>query len=159
MTAEFSLSPKAYVSGSEPKGNQKRITSNTPSMKGAGNTQLTGTIILIEEKDITKSGYYGNRNEKSLTYVPRLSISPIIGQSLDRGLVVFDLYKRGTGSKRSIIQTDEYDSSWSSYDYKRSSADEFYGFIASIFNKDDELIFQRASERMLNEYARATPPR
>ncbi len=183
-TTEYSDEPKIYLSGSEPKGKEKRIRSSTPSMQGAGHTQLTGTLILIEEKDINKSGYSGNYKEKSLVYVPRLSMSPIVGQNLDRCLVVFDLYKRGTGSKRSIIRTDEilipalsasdrvvvdagkyeyeteeYDSSWSSYDYKYASGDEFYGFIVTLFNKDGELIYQRASERILNDYARESPPK
>lgn len=183
LTVEFSDRPKVYTAGSEPKGNEKRIRSSTPSMQGSGHTQLTGTLILIEEKDINKSGYSGNYKEKSLTYVPRLSISPLMGKNLDRCLVVFDLYKRGTGSKRSIIRTDEilipalnasdrvvvdagkyeyeteeYDSSWSTYDYKNTTADEFYGFIVTIFNKDGELIFQRTTERILNDYARETPP-
>ncbi|MDF3131156.1 hypothetical protein P0Y35_18245 [Kiritimatiellaeota bacterium B1221] len=183
-TTEYAEVPKVYAYGSEPKGKEKRIRSTTPSMQGAGHTQLTGTLMLIEEKDINKSGYSGNYKEKSLVYVPRLSISPIIGKNLDRCLVVFDLYKRGTGSKRSIIRTDkilipalsasdrvvvdagkyeyeteEYDSSWSTYDYKYSSEDEFYGFIVTLFNKEGELIFQRASERILNDYARESPPK
>jgi hypothetical protein len=180
----FSDRPKVYVQGSEPKGNEKRIQSSTPSMQGAGNTLLTGNVILIEEKDINKSGYYGTLKEKSLTYIPRLSISPIIGKSLDRSLVVFDLYKRGTGSKRSVIRTDtvllppltsdevividagiyayeteEYDSRWSSFDYKTSTDDEFYGYIVTIFDRNGEMIYQRATERGLKDYARETPPR
>ncbi|WFB36522.1 hypothetical protein P3T73_01950 [Kiritimatiellota bacterium B12222] len=181
---EFSESPAVYRWSKEPKGKEKRIRSTTPSMQGAGISKLTGTLILIEEKDINKSGWSGNYKEKSLLYVPRLSISPLVGKSLDPCLVVFDLYKRGSGSKRSIIRTDsilipslkasdrvvvdagvyeyeteEYDSSWSSYDYKHSTEDEFYGFIVTIFNQQGELIFQRASERILNEYARTIPPK
>jgi hypothetical protein len=180
---DFEASPRVYRKGKEPEGNEKRIRSSTPSMQGAGNTQLTGTLMLIEEKSISKSGYSGNYKEKSLTYVPRLSISPIVGKSLDPCLVVFDLYKRGSGSKRGIIRTDkivipslsasdqividagkyeyeteEYDSSFSTYEYKYSTEDEFYGFIVTLFNTNGELIFQRASERILNDYARETPP-
>lgn len=180
---DFSSSPSIFRKGMEPDGREKRISTSTPSMQGAGNTQLTGTLVLIEEKDINKSGFYGTLKKKSLTYVPRLSISPIIGNSLERSLVVFDLYKRGSGSKRSIIrtekiimpalvasdqvvidagrydyETEEYDSNWSSYGYKKSTEDEFYGFIVTIFNSQGELIYQRASERVLNDYARETPP-
>lgn len=180
---EFVGSPRVYRKGKEPEGNEKRIRGSTPSMQGAGNTLLTGTLTLIEEKDINKSGFSGNYKEKSLTYVPRLTISPLIGKTLDPCLVVFDLFKRGSGSKRAIIRTDkiitpflktsdqividagkyeyeteEYNSSISSYDYKYSTEDEFYGFIVTIFNQKGELIFQRASERILNDYARETPP-
>lgn len=180
---EYSDYPKAYKSGFEPLGKEKRIRSSTPSMQGAGNTKLTGAPKLIEEKDIQKSGYSNNLKEKSYVYVPRLAISPLVGKRLDRTLVVFDLFKRGTGSKRSIIRTDsivlpplsageqvvvdagkyeyeveEYDSSWSSFDYKESTADEFYGFIVTIFDKQGNMIYQRSSERILDDFARKQPP-
>lgn len=184
---EFSETPKIYVQGSEPVGKEKRMQrATTPNAKGSGHTIVRGEVVLIDEDDtISNSRYYGSQwKEKAHLYVPRLKFSPLIGKTIDRTLVVFDLYKRGTGSKRSIIRTDslllppltsddkvvidagiyayeteEYDSRWSSYDYKNSTADEFYGYIVSIFDRDGELIYQRTTERALKDHARETPPR
>ncbi|MGA0332503.1 MAG: hypothetical protein ACO3N7_00840 [Kiritimatiellia bacterium] len=182
----FSGSPRVYWSGAEPKGKEKRIQrASTPNAKGAGHTKLTAQILLIEEEDTLRksSSILSSYKEKELTFVPRIKMSPLVGQSLDRTLVVFDLYKRGLGSKRGVIRTDqillpplassdtvvvdagtykyeteEYDSRYSSYDYESASADEFYGYIVTIFNKDGEMIYQRATERVLDDYARETPP-
>jgi len=184
---EFSETPKIYVQGSEPIGKEKRMQrATTPNAKGSGHTIIRGELILIDEDDtISNSRYYGSQwKEETHLYVPRLKFSPLIGKTIDRTLVVFDLYKRGTGSKRSIIRTDtlllppltsddkvvidagiyayetqEYDSRWSSYDYKNSTADEFYGYIVTLFDRDGELIYQRTTERALKDHARETPPR
>lgn len=182
---EFPRSPALYQAGMEPDGDEKRITSNTPSAQGAGNSLMQVRIKLIEE-DTTLREYDGvgyDYKHKEYLYAARMEFTPLPGKSLDTSLVVFDLYKRGTGSKRGIIRTEglvipplefgtrwvvdsgsytyetrEYDSRWSGWDSESATADEFYGYIVSIFDQEGNLLVQRASERMLGEYARTSPP-
>ena len=100
----------------------------------------------------------------------------------DKSLVVFDLYKRGSGSKRQIIRTDKIivppldggkwvfvDSGKYQYEtekyrsiygssYDDATAEEFYGYVVSIFDEQGKLYYQRATNRVLNDYARTSPP-
>jgi hypothetical protein len=182
---DFPRLPALYVAGSEPEGDEKRITTSTPSAQGAGSALLQVRLKLIEEDKILSrrdTSWYDYKH-KSHLYVGRLEFSPIPGKSMERSLIVFDLYKRGKGSDREIIRTEgmvmppmtsgtrwvadsgsyeyetrERDSRYSGYDYEQASADEFYGFIVSIFDQEGTLVLQRASERMLGEFARTTPP-
>lgn len=182
----FSETPMVYQDKSEPIGKEKRIQNAvTPNAKGSGHTKITAQVLLIDDDETLTNNrsYFSQYKEKAHLYVPRIKLSPLVGKSLDRCLVVFDLYKRGTGSKRSVITTDkilipplsarekvvvdagsysyetqEYDPRYSSYGYKNSTADEFYGYIVTIFDRDGEMIYQRATERALKEYARETPP-
>ena len=55
-------------------------------------------------------------------------------------------------------ETTSLDYTIPGYDRDTATADEFYGFIVSIFDQDGQLLLQRATERMLNEYARTSVP-
>ena len=183
--AEVSPRPSAYWAGNEPSANEKRVTESTPGAAGMGHTQLTGKLKLIDET-VTKNKYntgYSSWKEQSHLYVGRVQFAPLPGKALGKTLVVFDLYKRGSGSKREVIRTDrillppvesgqqvvvdsgayEYDtskyrSSYSAYRYDYTSADEFYGFVVSFFDEEGKLFYQRTSEKALGEYARHIPP-
>jgi len=182
---EFSDSPALYEAGAEPKGDEKRISAHTPSAQGAGHTLMQATISLINEDDTISNhgGYSYEYTHKSHLYIARITFTPLPGKSLEPSLVVFDLFKRGSGSKRAVIRTDgmlipamasgdrwvadsgpytyettKYDSRFSHYDRESATADEFYGFIISIFNSQGELLLQRASERALGDYARSEVP-
>jgi hypothetical protein len=184
VAKKFPSGPRLYAAGSEPKGDDKRIGgSKIPSAAGAGMSLLTSRIRLIEEDETLHSdrtSYYSSKS-KSLLYVARVEMSPLPGKPLGRTLVVFDMFKRGSGSKREIIRTDHIllppidpgqrvviDSSPYAYEtskvryfgqsYSGSTADEFYGYVVTMFNENGELFYQRATDTMLVDYARKTPP-
>lgn len=181
----FPFIPTLYAAGSEPDGDEKRISSHTPSAQGAGHTLLQGRITLIEEENLLRrvDGIGYDYKHKELLFVARMEFTTLPGKSLEPSLLVFDLFKRGTGSKRAVIRTEglvlppmapgdrwvvdsgsytyetrESDWSHSNWDSKSATADEFYGYIVSIFDQEGTLIFQRTSERMLGDFARESPP-
>ena len=182
---EFPDRPTAYVAGKEPQGEDKRLGGvRTPSAAGSGMTLVTSRVKLVEDESTlssTRSSYHSSKRKQHV-YVPRLEISPLPNKSLGRSLVVFDLYRRGSGSKREVIRTDrlllpplesgrkvvldsgpyEYETYKirSSYfgNSKSSTAHEFYGFIVSIFDQDGKLFYQRATESGLEDYARERVP-
>lgn len=184
---EYPNGPKAYIAGNEPDGRERRLGNvSTPSASGLGSSVLTGSIKLVEEDNTLSSSRsrWSNYSRRAHVYIPRLEFSPMVNKPMGRSLVVFDLFKRGTGNRRELIQTDQvllpelshetrvivdaqpyeyeterYRSSLSNYRYDRATADQFYGYIVTIFNSEGELIFQRATERALNSYAREAPPR
>jgi len=177
--------PGAYIAGTEPTGKEKRLGSaKIPSAQGAGNTILSGRIKLIEEEVTTNSSRtsWSSTREKSHLYVARVEFNPLPGKDLGRTLVIFDLYKRGSGSRREVIQTDsmvlppissgkrmivdatpyryesyKYRDEWG-YRAESATADEFYGYIVSFFDQDGDLFYQRATESVLEDYARTAPP-
>lgn len=182
---EFPGSPAAYLAGNEPKGSDKRLSGvRTPSAAGAGNSLVSSRVMLVEDEatlSSSRSSYYSTRRKEHV-YVPRVEISPLPTKSLGRSLVVFDLYRRGSGSKREIIRTDqlllppvesgvklvldsgpyEYETHKTRSAYfgssKSATAHEFYGYVVSIFDQDGALFYQRATESGLEDYARETPP-
>lgn len=183
--AKFSATPALYRAGVEPDGDEKRISSFTPSAQGAGHSLLQTNLKLIENvevlSNIDRRGY--DYKHKAHTFVARVEFSPLPGKSLDRSLIVFDLYKRGSGTDRGVIRTEGFmapplpsgarwvadagtysyettsvDYSFPGYDRDTATADEFYGYIVSIFDKDGKLLLQRSTERMLNEFARTSVP-
>ncbi|MCH8512678.1 MAG: hypothetical protein LAT83_13655 [Kiritimatiellae bacterium] len=182
---DFVDNPRAYVFGNEPKGGEKRVTASTPSAAGSGHTLMQGRLRLVDEEDMLSryTSRWSSYRERSHLYVPRLQLNPLPGQTIPKSLVVFDLFKRGSGSRREIIRTDsviippvqagtqlvvdsgvyaynsaQYRSSISGYRSDRATADQFYGFIVSVFDESGNLIFQRASDRALDSHARSDPP-
>jgi len=185
-TKSFPDRPQVYFASNEPQGKEKRLGSaKIPSAAGAGNTILSGRIKLIEEEETTSSSRtsWSSTRERSHLYVARVEFSPLPGKDLGRMLVIFDLYKRGGGTRREVIRTESLmlpgvasgervvvDSSpyrYESYKYRSSygyraesaTADEFYGYIVSFFDEKGELFYQRATESVLEDYARTSPPR
>jgi hypothetical protein len=186
-TMELPDGPRAYLAGNEPDGSEKQLANvRPPSASGIGNTVLTGTIKLIEEDNTLASSrsHWSNYSRKGHLHMPRLEFSPLIGKPMGRSLVVFDLFKRGSGTRREVIRTESillppldpddkvvvdaqpyeyeserYRSQYSNYRSDRSTEDQFYGYIVTIFDENGELIFQRTTERALNEYARKSIPR
>jgi len=184
-TTEVSDKPVAYWSGNEPTASEKRVQESTPSAAGTGHTLLTGRLKMIEDK-VTNNRYstgWSSWKSQSLLYVGRVQFGPLPGRSMGKTLVVIDLFKRGSGSKREVIRTDrillpplesgrqvvvdsgayeynteKYRSSYSSYRYDYASNDEFYGFVVSFFDETGSLIFQRSSQKALDSYARTLPP-
>jgi hypothetical protein len=185
-TKKFPEQAAVYVAGNEPQGEDKRLgTAKTPSAAGAGNTLLTSRVKLVEiESTLSEHRSSHSRGStKLLSFVPRLEVTLLPGKSIRRSLVVFDLYKRGSGSDREIIEThkillpelgssekivvDSGPYAYESYKYRtrygyRSesvSAEEFYGYIVTMFDQDGNLIFQRAAGNGLEDYARTAPPK
>jgi len=183
--AEFPFEPRGYVAGSEPEGNEVRLSGiSTPNARAVGNQVMTGRVKLIEEEETLRDDRSGNSHFRQRRYffVPRLEYAPLPDQELPKLLAVFDLYVRGTGSRRELIRTDQIllppvargnrvvvDAAPYSYEtsqrrvrgatqFSDSTGDEFYGFVISLFDESGELIFQRASERMLNSLAREEAP-
>ncbi|GEM_PF-1066376 len=182
---QFPDEPNAYRAGTEPSGKEKRLGSaKIPTAKGAGNTILSGRVKLIEEEVTTSSNRtsYSSAREKSHLFVARVEFNPLPGKQLGRTLVIFDLYKRGAGSRREVIRTDSlvlppvpsgqrvvvdsgpyrYESSQYRYAWgsrsETATAEEFYGYIVSFFNEEGDLFYQRATESVLEDYARTAPP-
>ena len=184
---EFAPRPKVYLKGNEPTGDDKPLgRGSIPNAKGAGNGLINSRIILVEEDETLNFSHTwsGSSRHKSHLYVARLEFAPIANKPLGRTLVVFDLFKRGSGSKREVIRTEKillppikpqtkvvvdagayayetrkYRSHYSNYRYKNATADEFYGYIVSMFDETGELVFQRSTDRMLDEHARERPPK
>ncbi len=184
-TTEVSSRPMAYWAGNEPSANEKRVTESTPGAAGMGHTFLSGRLKLIDET-VTKNRYntgWSSFREKAHLYVGRVQFAPLPNRNLGKTLVVYDLFKRGSGSKRETIRTDkillppvesgqqvvvdsgayEYDtskyrSSYSAYRYESATGDEFYGFVVSFFDEEGKLFYQRATEKALSDYARSIPP-
>lgn len=182
---DFVDTPRAFVLGNEPSGSERRVIESRPSAAGSGHTLLQGRLRLVDEED-TLSRYtsrWSSYRSRSHLYVPRLQVSPLPGQTLGKSLVVFDLFKRGTGNRREIIRTDrlilppiesgtvvvvdsgvyEYNSSRyrsniGGYRRDQATADEFHGFIVSIFDEQGNLLYQRGSDRGLDSFARNEPP-
>ena len=180
----FEKTPRVYAANAQPDGKEKRIKENRTTMAGSGGTTFQARLKLVEEKKtLAKSEGWGwDYDHIAFTYVARLEVGLLPNQSTGPCLVVFDLFKRGSGSKRSIIrtegvlmpamsfgerrvidsgtysyETEEYDTN-STYDHKSSTADEFYGYIVSIFDDSGRLMYQRTTERILAEIARTEPP-
>lgn len=175
----------AYRGGSEPPAKDKKIGhASIPNAKGMGGAYITSKVKLVDQSDTLASsrGYYSHYKHETELFVPRLEFNPLLNKPLGRTLVVFDLYKRGSGSKRELITTDSIllppieaqrkvvvDAKPYAYEtqkyrgyftrYESSTAEEFYGYIVTIFDENGEMIFQRSTERALNDLAREHPPR
>ena len=181
---KFQGTPMVYAVGSQPDGKEKRIREERTTAAASGMTTFQAKLGLIEEKEnLASYRSWGYRSDHdSFLYVARLEIGLLPNQSLGNTLVVFDLFKRGSGSRRSVIRTEgvllpemrsgdrwvidsgmytyevrESDSSWG-YDSKSTTADEFYGYTVSIFDNEGTLIYQRCTERALAEIARTNVP-
>jgi len=181
---EFSERPAAYRLGSQPDGDEKRLRPGTPSMQGSGHTRVSVQVRLVDEVDTlaTERTGWSTARSKAHTYVARLQISPLVGKPLGRTLAVFDLFKRGSGSQRELLRSDrillppqepgvqrvvdsgmyryetfKYRDDWG-YRLEQATADEFYGYVVTVFDEKGNMILQRSSDRALDEYAREAPP-
>lgn len=176
--------PRLFLMGNEPKGSEKRLIESTPSAIGSGHALVQARLRLVDEEDTL--GRYNNRwsrfRHRAHLYVARLQLTPLPGRRLDESLVVFDLYKRGSGSTREIIRTDrailppieegsrvvvdagvyayESQSHRTSWGHRsdHSTADEFHGFIVTLFDREGKILYQRSSDRGLDSHARTEPP-
>lgn len=180
----FVDTPRAFILGHEPRGREPRQTESTPSAAGSGHTLLQGRLRLVDEED-TLNRYnnpWSSFRERSHLYVPRLQITPLPNRNLEESLVVFDLYRRGSGARREIIRTDSIwvppipggtqvvvDAGVYSYNSARyravggyrsdqATADLFHGFIVTIFDTGGRIIYQRSNDRGLDSFARREPP-
>jgi len=183
---DFVDQPRAFVLGNEPKGKETRQNESTPSAAGSGHTLLQARLRLVDEED-TLNRYntpWSSFRLRSHLYVPRLQFTPLPGRNMGESLVVFDLFKRGSGANREIIRTDSLrlppvpagaqvviDAGVYAYQSERyrasyagghrgeqASADLFHGFIVTIFDRQGRMLFQRSNDRGLNAFARTEPP-
>lgn len=180
----FGEEAKAYILGQEPKATEKRVNMSTPSAQGSGLTLISAQLRLVDEENTVNKNFTGwsSHRQKTHLFVGRLQMTPLPGRSIGRSLVTFDLYKKGSGSRREIIRTDSIlippvaagqqvvvDSGVYAYEtekyrytggyrYESATADEFNGYIVSVFDERGKLILQRSSDRQLDDYARTEPP-
>jgi hypothetical protein len=157
---------------------------STPSAQGSGLTLISAQLRLVDEENTVNKNFTGwsSHRQKTHLFVGRLQMTPLPGRSIGRSLVTFDLYKKGSGSRREIIRTDSIlippvaagqqvvvDSGVYAYEtekyrytggyrYESATADEFNGYIVSVFDERGKLILQRSSDRQLDDYARTEPP-
>lgn len=183
-TEEFEDGTRAFLLGNEPEGNEKRINESTPNAAGSGHALLQGRLRLVDEDNTLarQNNRWVRYHHRAHMYVPRVQLTPLPGRELGRTLVVFDLFKRGSGSRREVIRTDtailppiaertqvvvdagvyayetsQHRTSWGSRG-DHTTADQFYGFIVTLFDAEGNLIYQRCSDRALDSHARTEPP-